>query len=698
MFNIYKYSLDLNGEKLEVEIGKVAFQSSGSLFIKYRDTVLLVNALYRQSSEKRDFLPLLVEYREQTYAAGKIPGGFYKREGKPRDKEILYSRAIDRALRPHFPKGMTDEVEIIAYLVSYDMETEPHFIGIIGASLALGISPIPFEGPVSAVRIGYINGNFVLNPTNSDVEKSDFDLLVAGVDEGICMIELMGRQIPEKLLLDAFEYALPYIRKINDFQRDIMEKHSKIKFQPTVLEVEPDLKNRVIELAFEDLKHAMGIGDKIERKEFVEAVFQDVLNKLGEEYVEKEVEIRSIFEELMRKIMRERVIRDKIRIDGRGPEQIRPVSCEVGLLPRVHGSALFTRGLTQALVVTTLGTIQEAQRLSELDPEEAKRFMLHYNFPPFSTGELKPLRGISRREIGHGALAEKAVMSVLPSEDKFPYTIRVVSDILSSNGSTSMASVCGASLSLMDAGVPIERHVAGISIGLVMEDEDYVLLTDIIGDEDRFGDMDFKVAGTEKGITAIQLDLKRKYLPFKIVKEALERAKETRLKLIDIMSKVIDKPRSELSKYAPKVVAMDVPLDKIGDIIGPGGKVIRKIIDATDVKIDIDDEAGKVAIYGQDKEKIMEAKKMIEEIIKDVEIGGIYRGKVVRLAPFGAFVVVKGRIGLVHISELDKNPAKKVEEIVKIGDEIWVKVLDIDEYGRLKLSRKQAIEEVEKRS
>ncbi len=684
--------LEVGGRTLYLETGKLAKQADASVFIRYGDTALLVTAVSKPSSEKRDFLPLLVEYREQAYAAGKIPGGFFKREGKPREREILYGRAIDRALRPLFPEDMTDEIQIVVYLLSYDMENEANFLGIIGASAALHISNIPFEGPVAALRIGRIDGQYVINPTNSQMEKSEFDLLLAGHNDLVSMVEFGGKEIDEKTIIEAIEFAMPELNKLIEFQEMLRNEVGQEKREPGRLVVPDEVMAAVEAKARDNIREALNIPEKKTRNEALDNLREKIKEELAEEFPEMELEIEKAFSKIEKDEMR-KLIKSGRRVDGRGYEDIRPITAEIGLLPRPHGSALFTRGETQALVVTTLGTAEDVQRLSELELEESKRFMLHYNFHPFSTGEVKPIRGPSRREIGHGALAEKALAPLIPPEEEFPYTIRLVSDIMESNGSTSMATVCGGSLSLMDAGVPIKTSCAGISIGLLKDGENYILLTDIIGAEDHFGDMDFKVAGTRQGVTAIQLDLKIHGLPIEVVARTLERAKKARHYILDIMDTIISEPRKELSQYAPKVGAIWIPREKIGDVIGPGGRVIRKILEVTGTKIDIDDTSGKVVISGETREAVEEAKKMIEELVQEVELGKVYMGKVVKIAPFGAFVeILPGKDGLVHISELAPKRVNKVEDIVKVGDKILVKVIDIDESGKIKLSRKKALE------
>lgn len=691
---IQTFEKEIAGRKLKIEVGKVAKQANSSLLISYGDTVLLITVVSQDSKEKRDFLPLLVEYREQSYAAGKIPGGYFKREGKPTEREILYGRAIDRAIRPRFPKDMMSEIEVIAYLLSYDLENDTNFLGIIGASACLHISEIEFDGPIASCRVGRVDGQFVLNPTNSELERSDFDLLLAGSSGEINMIEFGGKEIPEQDVLEAIEFAMPYLKEIEDFQNEIREKVGKPKVPYQKLEIPQELSERIKDLVYQDIYDAMHIVEKKLRNESLELV-----RKKAEEFITTEFpnedyknELNQILYELEKKVLREMILTEKRRVDGRGYKDIRPITCEVGVLPRTHGSALFTRGETQALVVTTLGTKEDAQKLSELEPEAEKRFMLHYNFPPFSTGEVKPLRGTSRREIGHGNLAEKALAPLIPAEDEFPYTIRVVSDILESNGSTSMATVCGGSLSLMDAGVPIKSACAGISTGLIKEENNYVLLTDIVGAEDHYGDMDFKIAGTENGITAIQLDLKIRGLPLSIIKETFERAKETRRFILNIMNSTISKPRDSVSVFAPKVTSMIIPIDKIGIVIGPSGRTIKKIVEQTGTKIEIDDSNGRVLISGHSEEGLEEAKNIIKGLVQEVELGNVYMGVVKRIAPFGAFVeILPNKEGLLHISEIADTRINKVEDVLNVGDKVLVKVIEIDDSGKFKLSRKQAM-------
>ncbi len=689
-----KYTLDIDGRKLTIEVvDRWVKQAAGAVIARMGDTVVLAAATYRKSDpkNKKNFLPLLVEYREEAFAAGKIPGSFFKREGKPRDKEIIYGRAIDRSLRPLFPKGMTDDVEIEVFLISYDMEFEGNFLGAIAASTALTISEIPFNGPIGVMRIGYKDGKFIGFPTNSEVEEGGFDLLIAGTPGKFHMIEFGGNEISEDILLKALEFAQPWMELIINVQEELRDKIGKEKFEPTKLVYPEGLYEDVINLAKDKVLKALLTPVKGERNEALDKLKEEIINQLSEKYPDSEVEIDDILYNYEAEVMRRYVLENDRRIDGRRLDEIRPLYAEVGILPRVHGSAIFSRGETVALVSTTLGTKEDVQIMTELDIEEIKRFMLHYNFPPMSTGEVKPLRGPSRREIGHGNLAEKALEPLIPKEEDFPYTIRVVSDILSSNGSTSMASVCGGSLSLMDAGVPIKRHVAGISIGLITSENGYKLLTDIQGMEDFFGDMDFKVAGTRKGITAIQLDIKIDGLTTDIIHNALLRAKDARGRILDFMEKVIERPRNQVSKYAPKVIMMKVPLNKIGEIIGPGGKNIKPIIAETNTRISIDDQTGNVYIYGNSIEDVEKAKGMINEIVQDLEVGKVYMGEVYRIEKYGVFVRIGRKEALLHISEFDVKPVKDLSKVVKIGDKLLVKVIDIDEMGRVKVSRKQAL-------
>ncbi len=701
-----RYDLNFNGRTLTIEpADRWLKQAAGSALVRMGDTVVLAAATYKKADpkNKRDFLPLLVEYREESFAAGKIPGGFFRREGKPREKEIVYGRAIDRSLRPLFPKGMTDDVELAVMLISYDMEYEGNFLGAIASSLALTLSEIPFNGPIGTVRLTRINGEFVIFPTNEEVEKGDFDLLVSGTPGGkFHMIELGGKEVPEDILIEALKFAREPIEIIANVQEELRESLGKEKFEPTLLRYPEGLKEEVEGIVKDKILDAMLSGTKGERNEALDRLREEVIEALSEKYPDSEVEIGDILYNLERETLRKYVLENNKRIDGRALDEIRPLFAEIGMLPRVHGSAVFGRGETIALVSTTLGTHEDMQMMTELDVEEFKRFILHYNFPPFSVGEVRPMRGPGRREIGHGNLAEKALEPLIPDEETFPYTIRVVSDILSSNGSTSMASVCGGSLSLMDAGVPIREHVAGISIGLITTEDkkDYRLLTDIQGMEDFFGDMDFKVAGTSKGITAIQLDLKIDGLTLDMISDALQRAKAAREKILEFMNNVISRPREKVSAHAPKVMTLKVDPSKVGEIIGPGGRVIRSIIGQTETKIDIDDESGMIFIYGKTYENVERAKELIQEITADLEIGKTYIGEVYRIEPYGVFVRIGKKEALLHISEFDfrRITPEELRRSVKIGDKLLVKVIDVDELGRVKVSRKQAMRGVSKLS
>ncbi|MEO0105964.1 MAG: polyribonucleotide nucleotidyltransferase [candidate division WOR-3 bacterium] len=685
------YSVELKvGEKvLRLETGRLAKQSAGEVLVSYGDTVVLVCVNFQsEPDENTDFLPLTVEYRELSFAAGKIPGGFIKRETRPSDNEILSSRLIDRPLRPLFPKNFRNEVQIIAYLLSSDVEHEGDTLGIIGAATALLLSEIPFTIPVAAVKIGLSGKDYIVNPSLEQQENCRLNLVVAGTKDSVVMIEGGAGEASEEEVIEAIRFAQTEIVRITEIEEKMREAVGKEKLDINTPFVDEKLALEIRSALGEEINQVFIFKEKKAREE---AVYQLIKN-LAEKFADKKDEnidtkIRYVVDEILRERMRQMIINEKKRLDGRGLKDIRQITCEIGILPRTHGSALFTRGQTQSLAVTTLGTKSDEQIVDAIYGEGTKSFMLHYNFPPFSTGEVRPLRGPSRREIGHGALAERSIIPVLPKEEEFPYTIRVVSNILESNGSSSMASVCSSSLSLMDAGVPIRTAVAGISIGLVKEGEKYELLTDIIGDEDHYGDMDFKVAGTSKGITALQLDLKIQGVDLKILKEALEQAREAREAILKIMSSTISSPRSELSKYAPKIIAFFIPKEKIGEVIGPGGKVIRRIIGDSDIKIDIDDD-GKVTIAGTDTKLVEKAQNEILAIVQEVEVGKTYIGKVTRITNFGAFVeILPGKEGLIHISKLSRQRIKRVEDVVKIGDEVVVKVYEIDDQGRINLIR-----------
>ena len=693
------FETELAGRKLVFETGKMAGLANGSVLVRYGDTCVIVNVTAsKEPKEGVDFFPLSVDYEEKLYAVGKIPGSFQKREGKPSDKAILTSRAIDRPLRPLFPKDFRNDVVVVATVLSVDQDNSPEVAAMIGASAALSISDIPFGGPTAAVNVGLVNGEIIINPTEKQRKESDLTLTVAGTEAKIAMIEAGANEVPDDTMLEAIKKGHEEIKKICKFIEKMKEEIGKPKFEYKSFAVDEDVYKFVEENYHDEMKEKVQEVDKEVRdnniSELTDKIVNDYTEKFGEELAEEhQADLGEAIYKLEKKCVRDMIFYEHKRVDGRKLDEIRPLSCEVGLLPRVHGSALFTRGQTQVLSVATLGMVSEEQTLDGIDTEESKRYMHQYNFPSYSVGEARPSRGPGRREIGHGALAEKALVPVIPSEEEFPYAIRVVSEVLSSNGSTSQASICGSTLALMDAGVPIKRPVAGISTGLVTnpEDEnDYVMLTDIQGLEDFFGDMDFKVGGTEKGITAIQVDIKVDGLSYEVIKEAFERTRIARKYILEeVMLPVIDKPRAEISKYAPRIVNTKIKVEKIKDVIGPGGKMINKIIDETGVKIDIEED-GQVFIYSSDQEKAQEALEMIEDIVRDVEVGGIYYGEVVRIMNFGAFVDLgcNGKEGLLHISKISKERIKNIEDVLHVGDKVTVKVTDIDEQGRINLSMK----------
>ncbi len=687
---MYTVSLTVGEKKLSIETGRVAKQASAECLVSYGDTILLVCVTYKPDpSEGIDFLPLTVDYRELSFAAGKIPGGFIKRETRPSEAEILISRLIDRPLRPLFPKGFRNEVQIIANLLSSDVEHEPDAFGITGAATALLMSEIPFTVPIAAVKVGMINGNYIINPTLAQQADSKINIIVAGTQDSVVMIEGGAKEASEEEIVNAIKKAQPEIARIIEIQKEIVNNAGKEKVSMVVPYVEEPLVAEIANAVGDNIDQALQFKDMKVREDSIRELIKNTTEKLKEMDEDIENKVKNVIDDMLRTKVRERVLKENKRLDGRGLTEVRPVSCEIGLLPRTHGSALFTRGQTQSLAVTTLGTASDEQRIDDIYGEESKSFMHHYNFPPFSTGDVRPMRGPGRREIGHGALAERAISPVLPQETEFPYTIRLVSNILESNGSSSMASVCGSSLALMDAGVPIKTAVSGISIGLIKEDEKHVLLTDILGAEDHYGDMDFKVAGTKDGVTAIQLDLKIQGLAVDVLAQAMKLAHDARFEILNVMNSTISAPRSELSKYAPKIVVFYVAKAKIGEVIGPGGKIIRKIIADNDVEIDIDDD-GKVTIAGEDRQNVEQAQQTVQSIVQEAEIGKLYVGKVTRIMTFGAFVeILPGKEGLVHISKLSRQRVKKVEDVVKVGDEVVVKVANIDEQGRINLIRKE---------
>ncbi len=697
MSEVIQEKIIINGKEFIIETGKLAKQANGAVVVRYGDTVVLVTAVAAEEpKEDIDFFPLTVEFEEKFYAAGKIPGGFIKREGKPGEKAILSARLIDRPIRPLFPDGYRNEVQIIATVLSVDQENPPDILGITGASAALTISNIPFEGPIAGVRIGYKDGTYLVNPTSSELEDSLLDIVVAGTKDAITMVESGAKEVSEDVVIGALEVAQKEIANIVKLQEKLREKVGKEKmaFEP------PDItgvKNKIIELEIENIKNAILAKEKKERERNLALIKKSLKEKFQEDE-EFAKYLNDAFEEIVKDEVRKLITTQGKRVDGRGLDEIRPISCEVGILPRTHGSALFTRGQTQALVITTLGATEDEQIVDDITEEENKKFMLHYNFPPFSVGEVRPRRGPGRREIGHGALAERAIKAVLPDEEEFPYTIRVVSEILESNGSSSMATVCGATLSLMDAGVGISKPVSGIAMGLIKEGNEFFILTDILGLEDHYGDMDFKVAGTKDGITALQMDIKISGISSEVMRKALDQAKKARLFILDKMAEAIDKPRETLSPYAPRIEILNISPNKIGDLIGPGGKNIKKIIEETGVKINIESD-GKVYVFSTDEGAFDKAREMIEVLTKEAKVGENYLGRVTRITNFGAFVeIFPGKEGLVHISNLSTRRVKNVKDVVNVGDKILVKVIDIDDTGRVNLSRKAVIQEEEKKS
>lgn len=689
---IYKVDMELAGRVLSLETGRMARQADGAVVVRYGETVILATAVAtKEPTEARDFLPLTVEYREKAYAAGKIPGGFFKREGRPSEKEITSARLVDRSLRPLFPKGLRNEVQIVIMVLSYDQENDPDILGLIGASTALSISAIPFYGPVGVVRVGKVYGNLLINLTSSQLDESNMDVVVAAIPDAVVMLEGKAREVSEDELMEGIRFGHEAAKEVIELQKELVELCGKPKWEIIPEERDEELAGLVRELCLDRIREASTIADKLEREAAVETIVKEVVQTLSEDYPGQEAEIAAIVEDIEREEVRRMILDEGKRVDGRGPRDIRPITCEVGILPRTHGSALFTRGQTQSLAVTTLGTKMDEQRIDDLEGESWKSFMLHYNFPPFSVGEVRPIRGPGRREIGHGALAERAIEPMIPSDEVFPYTIRIVSDILESNGSSSMATVCAGSLSLMDTGVPIKDAVAGIAMGLVKEEDRFEILSDIVGIEDHFGDMDFKVAGSRHGITAIQVDLKIPGISHQIIKETLERGREGRLHILNIMERTISRPRAEISAYAPRIISFKVSPDKIGEIIGPGGKTIRAITEQTGTTIDIEDD-GTVTIASTDKEAGERALALIKAVVEEPEVGRIYSGTVKRVANFGAFVeILPGKDGLVHISDLDVRRIDRVEDVVNVGDEILVKVIGIDHQGKIKLSRKAAL-------
>lgn len=705
------FELDFRGKKLVVEHGEVAKQADGAVLVRYGDTAILSTVVVSKTANVlSDFFPLMVLYNEKLYAVGKIPGGFIKREGRPTEKGTLAARMIDRPMRPMFPENFKNEVQVVNTVLSVDPDYSPELTAMFGSSLATCISKIPFDGPIAGVKVGHVDGEFIINPTPEELEKSDLDLTVAGTKYAINMVEAGAKQVSEELMLDALMFGHEAIKELVAFQEEIVSEIGEEKMEYETLEITDELRNEVRALAEQPLNEALRIKDKLEKYAAIDKVKEDVVEKYKvenentlkeQELVELITKVKLVLEEIEYEIFRQIVVKEKTRADGRKMDEIRPLSTDIDLLPRTHGSALFTRGETQALAITTLGALGEHQILDGLDMETEKRFMLHYNFPAFSVGETGRYGSPGRREIGHGALGERALLQVMPSEEEFPYTVRVVSEILESNGSSSQATICAGCMSLMAAGVPIKAPVAGIAMGLITAGEDYTILTDIQGMEDHLGDMDFKVAGTRDGITALQMDIKIKGITKEILKEALAQAKKARFEILDTIHAQIAEPRKEVSKYAPKTMMFMIKPEKIKDVIGRGGEMITKIIceasnvnavtDMNAVKVDLEDD-GKVVIYHSDQEVINKTRDMILDIVREVEEGTIYPAKVVKVEDFGCFVQVwPGCEGLVHISELAYERVKEVKDVVSLGDEIIVKCLGVDKKGRLNFSRKQAM-------
>ena len=689
-----RIEVDFHGRTLMVETGRMAKQAGGAALVQYGESVVLVTATaMRTAREGIDFFPLTCDYVEKTFAAGKIPGGFFKREGRPAEKEVLTSRLIDRPVRPLFPKGFNCETQVVATVLSHDRENDPDMVAILGASTALTLSDIPFHGPIAAVRVGRTDGRFVINPTTAQLETSEMNIIVAGSREAIVMVEGGAHGVPEDVVLDALYAAHAALQPLIDLQEKLQKVAGKAKRSVTPPVVDAGLEGSVRDVALPKLRAALAKTAKQERYAALDAVTDETVAALAAGDAVRSKQVAVLVDKAKKQAFRDTIVRDGRRIDGRGLTDVRPITCEVGVLPRTHGSALFTRGETQALVVTTLGTSSDEQRIDALVGEHYKKFMLHYNFPPFSTGEVKFLRSPGRREIGHGALAERAVAYVLPKEAGFPYTIRIVSEVLESNGSSSMATVCGASLSLMDAGVPVEGAVAGVAMGLIREGDEVRVLSDILGDEDHLGDMDFKVAGTTKGVTALQMDIKIAGVTRAVMAQALEQAREARLHILGVMATAIAEPKKDLSMHAPRIVTIKINPDRIRDLIGPGGKTIRSIVDETGAKIDVEDD-GTVLVASSDGEAMQRAIDRIRGLTAEAEVGRIYRGTVRRVVDFGAFVeILPGTDGLVHISQLAPERVRQVTDVVREGDVIDVKVLEVDKSGKIRLSRKEALKE-----
>jgi len=688
-----KLETEIGDRSMVFETGKMAKQANGSVVVTCGDTMVLVTAVAEKQSKNMGFLPLTIEYQERMYAAGRIPGSYFRREiGRPSEKEVLTCRLIDRPLRPLFPKGYMSETQVIITVFSADQEIDPDILAMNGASTALAISDIPWDGPIAAARVGYIDGSYVLNPTKKQLDNSDLDLVVAGTETAVVMVEGRAGELAEDLVLDAIFFAHQGIQPLIQLQNQLRAEVGRPKREVVAPEVDEELKTRVEELAAAGMDEVVRTADKMARGERYDRLKEEVMAALGEDLADRAAEVSDLLSAYKKRVMRDRIVNQEERIDGRAFDEVRPISCEVGVLPRAHGSALFTRGETQAMVIATLGSERDEQHLEGLSGDVYRRFMLHYNFPPFCVGEVRFLRGPSRRDIGHGTLARRGIEAVLPDGDAFPYTMRVVSEVLESNGSSSMATVCGGSLALMDAGVPIRCPVSGVAMGLIKEGDKVVVLTDILGDEDHLGDMDFKVVGTEGGITALQMDIKIDGVNREIMAQALAQAKDGRLHILERMKEAIEAPREEVSEYAPKYITIKIHPDKIRDIIGPGGKVIREMTNEFDSKIDVEDD-GTIKIFSTNTEQGEALVRRIEEMTAMPEVGRVYDGVVRTVKDFGAFVqILPGTDGMVHISELKKERVNKVTDVLNEGDKVRVKVLDIDSRGRIRLSRKAALE------
>lgn len=689
---IVKKEVEIGGKILSIETGRYARQANGAVMVRYGDTMVLVSAVAeKEEREDRGFFPLQVEYRERTSAGGKIPGGFFKREGRPTEKEILTARLIDRPIRPLFPKEFRNETQIISFVLSYDGENDADVLGAIGASAALTISDVPFDGPMAEVRVGRVDGKFVINPTHEEVDNSDMELLVAGTEDSIMMVEGESKEVSEEELLDALKFAQSEIIKIVKLQQELREEAGKTKWEVEKKELDEDLKNDVYQLAEQKFKDIVySVFAKEERAEKNSELKKEVKESLEEKYPEQESVVSDILHDIEKNLMRKRILDEGIRLDGRTTTQIRPITIELGNLPRTHGSALFTRGETQSCSTVTLGSKRDEQIIDGLREEYKKRFMLHYNFPPFCVGEVGRMTGVGRREVGHGNLAERALKMVFPEDSQFPYTVRVISDIFESNGSSSMATVCAGSLAMMDAGVPIRKPVSGIAMGLVKEEEQFAILSDILGNEDYLGDMDFKVAGTSDGITAFQMDIKIQGISFEIMEKALQQAKEGRAHILNVMNEAIDKERDQLSEYAPRLISMKVETDQIGLIIGPGGKTIQGMQRLYGVDISVEDD-GTINISSANGESADKCKEYIKQLTATPEVGEVYDGVIVKIVDFGAFVeILPGKEGLLHISQIDNKRVEKVSDYFKTGDKVKVKLIKTDN-GKLSLSRKELL-------